>query len=142
MGKLTFNITGLSDFEISFTDYCTMCDIQSNCKHGKNDPVLVQVSCNDFRKAEKEKKEELMRKVEKKNPNWDWDRIEKASKVQTSQIISVIWADRIKKNKEEYLCMDSRKTDSMLTSQRREEWWSDFLETMREINGECSKICY
>ena len=66
--------------------------------------------------------------------------MEKESKVTKSQIYSKLWEDKVKALKEEILCLDSRKTDSMLTSQRGEEWWSEFRATMTKIHEECDKI--
>ena len=81
-----------------------------------------------------------MDKLGRKNPDWDWDMREKKAKVTKAQVYSLIWTDKVKNHKEELLCIDGRRTDSMLTSQRGEEWWSDFREIVTKIDGECSKI--
>jgi hypothetical protein len=70
----------------------------------------------------------------------DWDTREKKAKVTRASVYSEIWNDKVKKIKEEILCMDSRKMDSMLTSQRGEEWWSEFREVLKKIDEECAKI--
>ena len=140
MGKISFNITGLSDFEITFQDFCSTCPVQKDCKYGKSNPFLFTIDCNEIRVAEDYKKTEAMKKLQKKHPDWDWDRREKAAKVQKTQIFSKLWEDKVKVNKEEILCMDNRRTDSMLTAQRGEEWWSEFRDVMNKIYEECSKI--
>ncbi len=140
MGKLTYNITGLEEFIISFQEYCVPCEYQAKCKYGKKQPFQVNLDCKEIANAMNKKKNEQMEKLGKKNPDWDWEMREKKAKVTKSQIFSVLWAEKIKKLKNDIVCMDSRKLDSMLTSQRGELWWAEFRETMAEIDQECSKI--
>ncbi|MHA1519380.1 MAG: hypothetical protein ACTSVZ_00955 [Promethearchaeota archaeon] len=140
MGKLSFNITGLEEFIISFQEYCVPCEYQSRCKYGKKQPFQVNLDCKEIANALNKKKNELMEKLGKKNPDWDWEMREKKAKVKKAQIFSVLWNDKIKKFKDEILCLDSRKLDSMLTRHQGEMWWVDFREIMSEIDQECSKI--
>ncbi|UYP46507.1 hypothetical protein NEF87_002792 [Candidatus Lokiarchaeum ossiferum] len=141
MGKLSFNIVGLQEFIISFEDYCVTCEYQAKCKYGKAAPFQVSIDCKEITTALDFKKAEAMEKLGKKHPEWDWDKREQKAKVSKAQIFSKLWNDKVKNLKDDILCMDSRKLDSMLTSQRGEEWWSDFREVMTEIDQECSKIC-
>ena len=140
MGKLRYNITGMQDFTITFEDYCVPCEYQSKCKFSKNEPFQVLIDCKEITIAREDKKNEHMTQIAKKNPDWDWETREKKAKVSNTQVFSVLWAEKIKKKKEEILCIDSRRMDSMLTSQRGEIWWSDFRSVMEEIRKECSKI--
>ena len=140
MTRVNFNITGLSEFEVSFQDYCSACPMQKNCKYGKSNPFGFTIDCKELTAAEDFKKTEKSKKIQNDHPEWDWDKAEAASKVKKSQIFSKVWEDKVKSLKEEILCMDSRRTDSMLTSQRGEEWWSEFRTVMTKIHEECSKI--
>ena len=140
MGRLSYNIIGLEEFAISFQDYCVSCEWQRRCRYGKAEPFQIHISCKELTAALDFKKAIAMDKVGQKHPDWDWDQREKNAKVSTVQVFSKIWADKVKKHKEESFCLDSRRLDSMLTSQRGEEWWSDFREIMSIIEKECSKI--
>jgi hypothetical protein len=141
MGKLSYNITGLQEFIVSFEEYCVTCEYQAKCKYGKATPFQIEIDCNEITAALDFKKAEEMEKMGKKHPEWDWDMREKKAKVSKAKIFSKIWNDKVKSQKEEIRCLDSRKLDSMLTSQQGEEWWSDFREIMTVIDKECSKIC-
>lgn len=140
MGKLSYNITGLEEFIISFQNYCVPCEYQSKCKYGKNQPFQVNLDCKEIATATDKKKNEMMEKLGNKHPDWDWETREKKAKVSKTQVYSILWADKVKKLKEEILCLDSRKMDSMITTQQGEMWWADFRDVMGEIDQECSKI--
>ena len=140
MGKLRYNITGLQEFNITFEDYCVPCEYQRKCRYGKNEPYQVVIDCKELALARDKKKSEFMEKLRNKFPDMDWETREKKAKVTNTQVFSEMWAEKVKKHREEILCLNSRKMDSMLTSQTGEEWWSDFREVMQEIYGECSKI--
>ena len=140
MGRLTYNIIGLEEFAISFQDYCVSCEWQRRCRYGKTEPFQIHVSCKELTAALDFKKAKAMDKVGQKHPDWDWDQREAKAKVSKVQIFSKLWTDKVKKHKEESFCLDSRRLDSMLTSQRGEEWWSDFREIMSIIEKECSRI--
>ncbi|RLI63131.1 MAG: hypothetical protein DRO88_10670 [Promethearchaeia archaeon] len=140
MGKLSYNITGLEEFIISFQEYCVPCEYQGKCKYGKNQPFQISLDCKEISAAAEKKKAEQMEKLGNKHPDWDWEMREKKSKVSKSQVYSLLWAEKVKKLKDEIFCLNSRKLDSMLTAQRGEIWWSDFRESLTEIDKECSKI--
>ena len=140
MGKLRYNISGLEEFVITFEDYCVPCPIQKHCRYGKTTPFQISLECKDLLTAFEKKKNEEMDKLGRKNPDWDWDMREKKAKVTKAQVYSLIWNDKVKNHKEELLCIDSRRTDSMLTAQRGEEWWTDFRDLITKIDTECSKI--
>ena len=70
----------------------------------------------------------------------DYETILSRVKINTSQIFSGIWKIKIKDHKEEILCLNVHRTDSMLTSQRGGEWWSEFRRVMKKIYEECRKI--
>ena len=140
MGLLSFNITGLQEFVINFQEFCVTCEFQKKCQFGKDKPYQVVIDCKEINAALDFKKAEKMEKLAKKNPDWDWDKREKKAKVSKTQIFSKLWADKVKSQKDEIMCLDSRKLDSMLTSQRGEEWWVEFRDVMGEIEEQCSKI--
>jgi hypothetical protein len=140
MGKLTYTISGLQEFIVNFEEYCVPCQYQKNCKYGKDKALQISIDCKDITNALEFKKNKEMEKLAKKNPDMDWDTREKKAKVTRASVYSEIWNDKVKKIKEEILCMDSRKMDSMLTSQRGEEWWSEFREVLKKIDEECAKI--
>jgi hypothetical protein len=48
---LNYNIVGLQDFTISFEKYCSPCEIQNYCKHGKDKPFTININCNDLNQA-------------------------------------------------------------------------------------------
>ena len=140
MGRLSYNIIGLEEFAISFQDYCVSCEWQRRCRYGKAEPFQIHISCKELTAALDFKKAKAMEKIGNQHPDWDWDQREAKAKVSKVQIFSKLWTDKVKKHKEESFCLDSRRLDSMLTSQRGEEWWSDFREIMTIIENECSKI--
>ena len=140
MGRLSYNIIGLEEFVISFQDYCVSCEWQRRCRYGKAEPFQIHIGCKELTAALDFKKAKAMEKIGNKHPDWDWDQREAKSKVSKVQIFSKLWNDKVKNHKEESYCLDSRRLDSMLTSQRGEEWWSDFREIMSIIEKECSKI--
>lgn len=140
MGKLRYNITGLEEFNITFEDYCVPCEYQRNCKYGKSEPFQVVIDCKELAAAKDKRKAEKMEQLRKKHPDWDWETREKNAKISNTQIFSEMWAQKVKQFREEILCLDSRRMDSMLTSQQGEMWWADFRDVMGEIHNECSKI--
>jgi hypothetical protein len=140
MGKIAYNITGLQEFVLNFQDYCGPCPYHKNCKYSKDKPFQITINCSDITNAFEFKKSKEMEKLAKKNPEMDWETREKKAKVTKASVISEIWNDKVKKLKDEIYCLDSRKLDSMITSQRSEEWWAAFRETMKEIDDQCSKI--
>ena len=140
MGRLSYNIIGLEEFVISFQDYCVSCEWQRRCRYGKAEPFQIHIGCKELTAALDFKKAKAMEKIGNKHPDWDWDQREAKSKVSKVQIFSKLWNDKVKNHKEESYCLDSRRLDSMLTSQRGEEWWSEFREIMTTIEKECSKI--
>ena len=81
-----------------------------------------------------------MDKLAKKDSNMDWDTRSKKAKVTKPQVYSAIWDDKVKKQKSDLACLNSKRVDSMLVSQRGEEWWADFREILKKIDEECSKI--
>jgi hypothetical protein len=142
MGKIHYNITGLQEFVLTFEDYCVPCPYHRNCKFGKDKPFQLTVDCKDITNALEYRKGKEMEKLAKKNPDMDWDTREKKAKVTRQQIYSELWNDKVKAKKDELgiYCLDSKRLDSMITSQRSEEWWADFREVMKKIDEECSKI--
>lgn len=141
LGDLIFTITGLSEFTMSFENYCVPCTMQQRCKYGKKTPFQIKIECQDLLKSYEEKRYQLMRKAQKEADIEDtYEEIEKRVNVNITQIFSGIWKKKIKDLKEEILCLNSRKIDSMLTAQRGGEWWSEFRRVMQEIYEECQKI--
>ena len=141
MPELIYRVSGLSEFTISFENYCVPCKMQQRCKYGKKNPFQINIDCNDLLQAYEKKRYELMRKAQKEASIEDtYEDIEKRVKVNMGQIFSGIWKSKIKALKEEILCMNSKRTDSILTTQRGGEWWSEFRAIMKKIYDECQKI--
>lgn len=140
MSKLKMTVAGLQEFNVSFEDYCVPCQWQRNCKYNKNKPFNVVVECKDLTNASEFLKNKEMEKLAKKNPSWDWETRAKNAKVTKAQIYASIWDEKVKKIKDELVCMNSKRVDSMLVSQRSNDWWTDFREIMKKIDEECSKI--
>jgi hypothetical protein len=138
---LNYSITGLEDYSISFESYCSPCDIQKYCKYGKEQPFTVEINCGDLNRAkEKVKFDQLQRLQKKEDVSVTYEELVKKVKVNLQNIFSQIWKEKIKAQKEETRCLDSRKIDPMLVAQQGQDWWQDFNTTMKEINEECEKI--
>ena len=69
-----------------------------------------------------------------------YEELIKKVKINLQNIFSQLWKDKIKIQKEEIRCLDSRKVDSMLVAQQGQDWWQDFNHTIKLINNECEKI--
>jgi hypothetical protein len=140
MGKLTYSISGLQEFIITFEEFCVPCPYSKNCKYNKNKPFTVSVECKDLTNALEYLKNKEMEKLAKKNPSMDWDTRSAKAKVTKAAIYSEIWTNKVKARKDEIVCLNSKRVDSMIVSTRSEEWWSDFRELLKKIDEECSKI--
>ncbi|MBD3351630.1 MAG: hypothetical protein GF364_09105 [Candidatus Lokiarchaeota archaeon] len=140
MPELIYRISGLSDFTISFENFCVPCKWQRRCRYGKKAPLNVIIGCNDLLEAYNEKRLEQMRRLQKEADIEDsYEDIESRMNINLQQIFSGIWKKMIKDHKEEILCINSRKMDTMVTSQRGAVWWQEFSKIMRKIYEECKK---
>ena len=140
MPELIYSITGLSEFTISFENYCVPCKYQNRCRYGKKEPLQITIECSELLQAYEHQRLELMKVAQKEAAIDDtYEMLEKRSKVNIGQIFSEIWKKKIKKHKEEITCLNSRKLDPMLTSQRGGEWWSEFRLVMQKVYEECKK---
>jgi len=138
---LNYSITGLEDYTISFDSYCSPCDIQQYCQHGKQKPFTVTIKCSDLNKAKEKVKFDQLQKLQKKEDvSVSYEELIKKVKINLQNIFSQIWKEKIKTQKELLRCLDSRKRDPILVAQQGQDWWQDFNITMREINIECEKI--
>ncbi|MFX1241691.1 MAG: hypothetical protein ACFFA7_10630 [Promethearchaeota archaeon] len=138
---LNYSIVGLEDYTISFESYCSLCEIQKYCKFGKDEPFSIKISCSDLNRAkEKVKFDQLQRLQKTEDVSVPYEELIKMVKINLQNIISQIWKGKIKAQKEEIRCLDSRKIDPMLVSQQGQDWWQDFNATMKVINEECEKI--
>lgn len=141
MVELIYSIVGLSEFNISFENWCVPCKIQNRCKNGKNNPLALKIDCKDLLESfENERRSQLKTQQKIADINDSYETILSRVKVNISQIFSGIWKTKVKNQKEEILCLNSRRTDSMLTSQRGSEWWGEFRRIMKKIHEECKKI--
>lgn len=139
--ELEYSIAGLQEFNISFEKYCGPCQIQNNCKFGKENPFSVKIDCKELNQAKEKIKYEKLKKLQKTEPiSSSYQDLMKKVSINLQSIFSQIWKDKIKALKEEIRCLDSRKTDPMLVSQQGQDWWTDFNATMKKINEECEKI--
>jgi hypothetical protein len=138
---LNYSITGLEDYTISFDSYCSPCDIQQYCQHGKQKPFTVTIKCSDLNKAKEKVKFDQLQKLQKKEDvSVSYEELIKKVKINLLNIFSQIWKEKIKTQIELLRCLDSRKRDPILVAQQGQDWWQDFNITMREINIECEKI--
>ena len=138
---LNYSIIGLEDYTISFENYCSLCEIQKYCKWGKEEPFSIKISCGDLNRAKEKVKFEQLQKLQKtEDVSVSYEELIKKVKINLQGIISEIWKGKIKAQKEEIRCLDSRKIDSMLVGQQGQDWWQDFNTTMKLINDECEKI--
>ena len=138
---LNYSIIGLEDYLISFESYCSPCEIQKFCKYGKIEPFSITINCGDLNRAKEKIKFDQLQKLQKKEDvSVTYEELIKKVKINMQNIFSQIWKEKVKAQKEEIRCLDSRKTDSMLVAQQGQDWWQDFVTTMKEINQECEKI--
>ncbi len=138
---LNYSIVGLEDYTISFESYCSPCEIQNHCKYGKDNPLAIQINCNDLNQAKEKIKFTQLQKLQKKEDvSVTYEELIKKVKINIQNIFSQLWKEKIKAHKEEIRCLDSRKRDAMLVAQQGQDWWGDFNSTMKVINQECEKI--
>lgn len=138
---LHYSIIGLEDYNISFESYCTTCDIQKYCKWGTEIPFAIKISCGDLNRAKEKVKFEQLQKLQKtEDVSVPYEELIKKVKINIQGIISEIWKEKIKAQKEEIRCLDTRKRDSILVAKQGQDWWQDFNTTMKIINEECEKI--
>ena len=138
---LNYSIIGLEDYLISFENYCSPCEIQKFCKYGKTESFSITINCGDLNRAKEKIKFDQLQKLQKKEDvSVTYEELIKKVKINLQNIFSQIWKEKVKAQKEEIRCLDSRKTDYMLVAQQGQDWWQDFVTTMKEINQECEKI--
>jgi hypothetical protein len=138
---LNYSIIGLEDYTISFESYCSPCEIQQHCKYGKDNPLAIQINCNDLNQAKEKIKFAQLQKLQKKEDvSVTYEELIKKVKINIQNIFSQLWKEKIKSHKEEIRCIDSRKRDPMLVAQQGQDWWGAFNSTMKVINQECEKI--
>ncbi|MFO8019324.1 MAG: hypothetical protein R6U96_11865 [Promethearchaeia archaeon] len=138
---LNYSIVGLEDYNISFEQYCSVCEIQRHCTWGKDKPFSVRIKCSDLNNAKEKIKYKQLKKLQKtESLDTSYDDLMAKVSINLQGIFSEIWKEKIKSKKEEIRCLDSRKTDPLLVSQQGQDWWRDFNATMKEINKECEKI--
>ena len=138
---LNYSIIGLQDYSVSFEGYCSVCEIQRNCKWGKDVPFTLTINCGDLNRAKEKIKFEQLQKLQKtEDVATPYEELIKKVKINLQGIFSQIWQEKIKAQKEEIRCLDSRKVDPILVSQQGQDWWADFNATMKVINKECEKI--
>jgi len=138
---LNYSIIGLEDYLISFESYCSSCEIQKFCKYGKTEPFSITINCGDLNRAKEKIKFDQLQKLQKKEDvSVTYEELIKRVRINLQNIFSQIWKEKVKVQKEEIRCLDSRKIDSMLVAQQGQDWWQNFVTTMKEINQECEKI--
>ncbi|NMC04121.1 MAG: hypothetical protein GYA24_02855 [Candidatus Lokiarchaeota archaeon] len=138
MPKLTYSLSGLSEFTISFEQYCQPCPWRKNCKYGKEkQPLEVLISCKDLKYKAEELQFQHVTKVQKEGGD-----IQKATqkKIPASTILSEIWKEKVKTRKDEIYCINTTFLDLILVSNRSQEWWAEFSRVGKLIMEECAKI--
>lgn len=140
MVTLKYSITGLSEYTVSFEDICNECDLKG-CQYGKKKPFQIIIDCKDLTHAKEKRRYEQLQKLQKEaDIEETYEQIAKKVKINLREIFSEIWKSKIKAQKEELKCIDSRRTDTILVSQFSQQLWTTFAKIMSEINKECEKI--
>ncbi|MHA1194473.1 MAG: hypothetical protein ACTSRH_00945 [Promethearchaeota archaeon] len=138
---LEHSLIGLEEYIISFERYCSACEVQKNCKYGKNNPFTVNINCADLKKAKERVRFEQLQKIQKNaDISLSYEQLLKKVKINLQNIFSEIWKEKIKRNKDDLLCLNSQKMDPILVSQQGQLWWQDFNVTMRDINAKCENL--
>ncbi len=137
MPKLQYSLTGLSEFTVSFEQYCTPCPWRNHCKFGKDKPLELQLSCKDLKYIAEELQFQYVSKVQKEGGD-----IQKAStkKIPAATILSEVWQKQIKGRKEEIYCINTNFLDLIIVSNRSKEWWMEFARVGKLVMEECAKI--
>ncbi|TFF94064.1 MAG: hypothetical protein EU544_04960 [Promethearchaeota archaeon] len=137
---LRYSITGLEDYVISFGNYCSPCEIQRYCTYGKENPFTVAIRCTDLNEAKEKVKLAQLQTLQKKLPvETTYEELMSKVDVNEQEIYSEIWQNKIKAD-EEIRCLNSDKWDPLLVTQRGQDWWRDFSDTIKVISEECEKI--
>ena len=137
---LKYSIIGLEDFSVSFESYCSLCEDQKHCTHGKNNPFSITINCGDLNHAKEKIKFDQLKKLQKtEDISLSYEQLIKKVKINLQNIFSEIWKEKIKA-KDDIRCLNSKKIDAMLVTQQGQYWWADFNATMKVINRECEKI--
>lgn len=140
MPDLVLTISGLSEYSISFENYCVPCKLQRRCRYGKTNPLVIKIDCKDLMDAYQKKRYQAMKKAQKEADIEDtYEDIEDRVNVNLNQIFSGVWQKKVKDHKEEIFCINSKRMDSMFTSQRGGEWWQVFIKVMKKVYEECKK---
>jgi hypothetical protein len=135
--KLTYAMTSLSTFTVTFENYCNPCPWRRYCKAAKEKPFEIEVSCKDLKYIQEELQFQAVSKVQREGGD-----IQKATekKVPASKILSEVWAKKVKGNKDNIYCINTNNLDLILVSNRSKEWWMEFSKVGKEIMAECAKI--
>ncbi|MHA1791860.1 MAG: hypothetical protein ACTSVI_04390 [Promethearchaeota archaeon] len=135
--KLSYNITGLSQFSVSFESYCNSCEWRSRCKFGKENPLEIEISCKEIKYIEDDLQFKYVSKIQREGGD-----MEKAyeKKMPKSKILSQLWKEKIKAKKDEIFCLNTNNLDLIIVSNRSKDWWKEFSLIGKEIIKECSKI--
>jgi hypothetical protein len=137
MPKLTYSLSGLSEFTVSFEQWCQPCPWRKNCKFGREKPLEIIISCKDMKYKAEELQFQHVTKVQKEGGD-----IQKAAqkKVPASTILSEIWKEKVKTRKDEIYCINTNFLDLILVSNRSQEWWAEFSRVGKLVMEECAKI--
>ncbi|MHA1371803.1 MAG: hypothetical protein ACTSWN_14280 [Promethearchaeota archaeon] len=135
--KLSYSITGLSEYTVSFENYCISCKWASKCKFGKDKPLEVKISCKELKYIEEDLQFKYVSKIQKEGGD-----IEKAAKkkIPASKILSQVWKEKLKNRKDEIFCLNTKYLDLIIVSNRSKEWWSEFSKIGKMIMKECQEL--
>ncbi|MHA1680031.1 MAG: hypothetical protein ACTSUE_03420 [Promethearchaeota archaeon] len=135
--KLQYSITGLSEFSISFEEFCMPCQYQARCKFGRETPLELEVSCKELKLIDDDLKFTYVSEIQRKGGD-----MEKAydKKMPSSKILSKLWKQKVKSRNDEIYCLNTNYLDLILVSNRSKDWWKEFSRVGKEIIKECSRI--
>lgn len=140
MPKVSYSIIGLSEFEVTFEDYCRTCPskLQRYCTHGKSKPLTIKIDCKDIRAALEKQKYAKMQKLQKDTAAGEALDLDSIS-ISKNQVISQLYQDNIKSDAENIRCI-SKHVDSFEAADRAREFWDEFRRNISDIMVECEKI--
>lgn len=127
----------MSEFTISFEQWCQPCPWRRMCKFGKDKPLEVLISCRDLKYKAEELQFQHVTKVQKEGGD-----IQKAAlrKAPATTILSEVWKEKVKSRKEEIYCINTNFLDLILVSNRSQEWWAEYSRVGKLVMEECAKI--
>ncbi len=132
---LSFSLSGVNEYIITFEDFCRMCSIRG-CAFNKEKPFHIKVECKELTYAREALLYDSIRKAQAKQDPGDTSEV--GGKVSSTQVNTKLWNEKEKKNPARIKCI-SKDFDPLITAQRAQDWWKEFRSVMTKIDKECKK---